>query len=66
VEDYASHNTWSRSLKIGEIYEIMLTDSTISPGEALTELRVISFFDVTQRGHSSIGDKLYLDGVLWV
>ena len=44
----------------------MLTDATISVGEALTELRVISFFDVTHRGHSAIGDKVYLDGVLWV
>ena len=54
---------WSRSLKIGEIHEIMLTDSVASPGEALTEFTAIAFFEVSQGGHSVIGDKLYLDGV---
>ena len=32
----------------------MLTDATISPGEALTEFTVISFFDVTNRDHSAL------------
>ena len=50
-------------MKIGEIHEIMLTDSIISLGETLTEFTAIAFFEVTQGGHSVIGDKLYLDGV---
>ena len=54
---------WSRSLKIGEIHEIMLTDSVVAPGEALTGFTAIAFFEVGQGGHSVIGDKLYLDGV---
>jgi hypothetical protein len=52
---------WSRSIKIGEIHEIMLTESVISPGESLPEFTAIAFFETTQGSHSVIGDKLYLN-----
>ena len=54
---------WSRSLKIGEIHEIMLTQSTLSPGDVMKDFTAVAFFEVSQSGHSVIGDKLYLDGV---
>jgi hypothetical protein len=52
---------WSRSLKIGEIHEIMLTKSVLSPGDELPEFTAIAFFEVTQGSHSVIGDKLFLN-----
>ena len=52
---------WSRSVLRGEIHEIMLTGSIISPGDALPEFRAIAFFKATQGSHSVIGDKLYLN-----
>jgi len=54
---------WSRTVKIGEIHEIMLTESMLSPGDDLNEFTVIAFFEVTQGSHSVIGDKLYLNDV---
>lgn len=54
---------WSRSLKFGEIHEVMLTDMDVSPGDVLDEFTAVTFFEVRQGGHSVIGDKLYLDGV---
>jgi hypothetical protein len=54
---------WSRAVKIGEIHEIMLTESLLSPGDALPEFTAIAFFEATQGSHSVIGDKLYLNEV---
>ncbi len=54
---------WSRSVKVGEIHEIMLTDEVLSPGDMMTEFMAVAFFETSQGGHSVIGDKLYLDGV---
>ena len=54
---------WSRSVKLGEIHEIMLTGNVLSPGDVMTEFMAVAFFETSQGGHSVIGDKLYLDGV---
>ena len=54
---------WSRAVKIGEIHEIMLTESMLSPGDDLNEFTAVAFFEVTQGSHSVIGDKLYLNEV---
>ena len=54
---------WSRAIKIGEIHEIMLTESMLSPGDDLPEFTAIAFFETGQGSHSVIGDKLYLNEV---
>jgi len=54
---------WSRSVKVGEIHEIMLTDDALSPGDVMSEFMAVAFFETSQGGHSVIGDRLYLDGV---
>ena len=54
---------WSRAVKIGEIHEIMLSESLLSPGDSLPEFTAIAFFEVVQGSHSVIGDKLYLNEV---
>ncbi len=53
---------WSRSIKVGDIHEIMLTPSIHNPGETLPEFTAITFFEAIQGGHSVIGDKLYFNG----
>jgi hypothetical protein len=53
---------WSRSILNGEIHEIMLTGSTLSPGDTLPEFTAVAFFEATQAGHSVIGDRLHLNG----
>jgi hypothetical protein len=35
---------WSRAVKIGEIHEIMLTGSELSPGDDLPEFTAVAFF----------------------
>lgn len=52
---------WSRAIKVGEIHEIMLTESMLSPGDDLPEFTAIAFFETSQGSHSVIGDKLYLN-----
>jgi len=60
---------WSRAVKVGEIHEIMVTGSELSPGDELHEFTAVAFFEVSQGSHSVIGDKLYLNeaegGSLW-
>ena len=52
---------WSRAVKIGEIHEIMVTRSELSPGDDLSEFTAVAFFEASQGSHSVIGDKLYLN-----
>lgn len=54
---------WSRVVRNGEIHEIMLTESKLSPGDDLDMFTAIAFFEVTQGSHSVIGDKLFLNEV---
>lgn len=53
---------WSRALKVSEIHEVMITRSELSPGDELKEFVAVAFFEVSQGGHSVIGDRLLREG----
>lgn len=53
---------WSRALKASEIHEVMITRSELSPGDELKEFVAVAFFEVSQGGHSVIGDRLLREG----
>ena len=51
---------WSRALKLHEIHEVMLTADEVAPDEDLPRFTAIAFFEVTQGGHTVLGDKAFL------
>ena len=53
--------TKSRTVKINEIHELMITDEDAAPGGGVDRVRAIGFFEITKSGLIVAGDDVWIE-----
>ena len=53
--------TKSRTVKINEIHELMITDEAAEPGGGADRVRAIGFFEITKSGLIVVGDEVWIE-----
>ena len=53
--------TKSRTVKLNEIHELMITDEDAAPGSGADRVRAIGFFEIIKSGLIVVGDYVWID-----
>jgi hypothetical protein len=53
--------TRSRTLKLNEIHELMITDEYAKPGDEANRVRAIGFLEITKPGLIVVGDMVFVE-----